>query len=360
MASVLVVDDSAFVRVAFQHQWVQRGWRVVAVRDGEQALTTWRDVRPDLITLDVEMPGLSGLETLTALRAAGYGGPLIMVSSQTRSGAQVTLEALEHGADDFVPKPDAPARIGDTIDTLIARFHALVSDRALGNGAMAAVPRSEGPSLDGTHLRGLVLIASTGGPKALTTLLRGAPPPRMPVAVVQHMPAGFTGPFAERLSRLAGWPVTEVPPDGRPIAWPEEGAVLATGGRHLRLAPGRAWAVEGPRRHGVAPSADITLTDAVSMWGERLGIVVLTGMGDDGAAVAADAHRRGALVIAEAPSSAVVWGMPRAVVEAGAADAVWPLQRIRSWLTTVWGGGERHRAEPRTNPPPGYRRPAHS
>lgn len=335
MPAVLVVDDSAFVRMVFGERWRARGWRVETARDGAEALRLARLSAPDLITMDVEMPGLSGVETVRALRADGFSGRIIMVSGRTVAGAQVTLDALEAGADDFVAKPGHPGEIAGVLDILQEKFHALTAPPL-------PVGRPAGPAeapIRTTDFEGLVLAASTGGPKALATLLEGAPRPRVRVAIVQHMPPGFTGPFAERLTRIAGWPVVEVPPDGRPVPFQAGQAVLAPGGRHLRLSAGRAWAEGGPRRHGVIPSADVTIEDASAVLGRRLAVVVLTGMGDDGSTPTAQAHRRGATVVVEAPETAVVWGMPGAVVARGGADAVWPLTRIRAWLRRVLAGG---------------------
>ncbi|MCL8207521.1 MAG: response regulator [Actinomycetia bacterium] len=334
MPEVLVVDDSAFVRMVFGERWRARGYRVRTARDGTEALRLVQERAPDLVTMDVEMPGLSGVETVRALRAAGFAGRIIMVSGRTVAGARVTLEALEAGADDFVPKPGHPGEIARVLDVLQEKFRAL-TERVRPD----ARPVGSSGRVRTRDFDGVVVVASTGGPKALATLLADTPRPRLWLAIVQHMPAGFTKPFAERLSRLAGWPVVEVPPDGRPVALAAGQAVLAPGGRHLRLTTARAWAEDGPRRHGVIPSADVTIQDALAAMGPRLAVVVLTGMGEDGAGPAAEARRAGATVVAEAAETAVVWGMPGAVVARGGADAVWPLARIRAWLREVLAGG---------------------
>ncbi|MGC8487894.1 MAG: chemotaxis protein CheB [Clostridia bacterium] len=326
-ASVLLVDDSAFVRMMYQERWLRHGWRVLAAHDGPQALARWRDFDPDLITLDVTMPGMNGVEVAAALRQAGYGGVLVMLSAATTAGAQITFAALAAGANDFVSKPQCYDDIDAAVDLVLQKYAAIRSSRhpitSSSRSAPAAIRRP---------LRGLCLAASTGGPQTLADLLEGLPPPAFPVMIVQHMPAGFTAPFAARLARLTGWRIQEAPPDGTRVPWRSVDAVIAAGGRHLRVSATEAWSVTGERLHGVIPSVDVTVRDAVKVWGARFCIVVLTGMGDDGALEIRDAHTAQALVVAESPETAVVYGMPRAVVEGGAADVVWPLPDIRRWL----------------------------
>ncbi|MBX5467925.1 MAG: response regulator [Firmicutes bacterium] len=330
MPTVLLVDDSALARVLLQQRFRRRGWRVAWAGSGSEALARWADVAPDLITMDVEMPGMNGVETVRRLREAGYHKPLVMLSGFTRTGAEVTVEALAAGADDFVLKPAEVGELDQTVDTLVQKWVALSRRPPAASTPKAACDLSaEGVAL-------WCLAASTGGPRALAELCQAAPEPPAPVVMVQHMPAGFTGPFSQRLTRLAGWPVVEVPSDGRPRSLWEAPAWLAAGGRHLRLNRRELWTELGPRRHGVIPAADVTLEDAAQAFGPRLGVVVLTGMGEDGAAGAKQARQAGARVVVEAPETAVVWGMPRAVVEAGAAEAVWPLGRIRTWLHRAW------------------------
>jgi two-component system chemotaxis response regulator CheB len=331
MPTLLLVDDSAFVRVMFRSHWEQRGWSVVPVPNGNEALSAWRHIRPDLITMDVEMPGLTGVETVTALREAGYGGPIIMVSSVTVQGVRVTLEALAAGADDFVTKPSRPNDLDDTIAAIVEKY-AAITESAI---SPSPVPAAELDHLAKRPIDGLCLVASTGGPQAIAELLAGQPPPPFPVVIVQHMPAGFTAPFAERLAELTRWRIAEAPMDGRKIPWDNFHAVVAAAGRHLLLSRHHVWTIDGPRVHGVIPSADITIAAAADAWGARLAVVVLTGMGDDGARAARDAHANGALVVAESPETATVFGMPRAAIEVGAVDAVWPRTQIRQWLADI-------------------------
>jgi two-component system chemotaxis response regulator CheB len=332
MPRLLMVDDSAFVRLLFQRRWAERGWQVTCVKDGRDALEVWAALRPDLVTMDVEMPVVNGVDATAAMRRAGYRGPLVMVSTLTVAGARVTLDALAAGADDFIPKPEHPSEIDAAIDAIAARYEALLRARSVSRLPFTGSP---GRPVRTRPLSGICVAASTGGPRAIGQLLAGQPTPPCPIAIIQHMPAGFTAAFAEQLEGLTGWRVREAPVDGTRLPWTHADAVVAPGGRHLRVSATEAWSVEGPRLHGVIPSADVTLADAIRTWGDRLGIIVLTGMGSDGALVARDAHRAGAVVVAESEETTTVYGMPRAAVEAGAADAVWPLPRIRQWLGEV-------------------------
>jgi two-component system chemotaxis response regulator CheB len=326
-----LVDDSAFARLTFLRQWVARGWRVEAASDSSEALRLWPSLHPDLVTMDVEMPGLDGIRTVETMRRSGYRGPVIMVSGQR--GAETVLHALAMGADDFVVKPSRPGAISAVVDDILARWRAIA-----GRRPTAADPVLSHDRWSTAGIGAFCIIASTGGPKALAQLFSGAPRPHAPVVIVQHMPEGFTQSLSLRLSHLAGWPILEVPPDGSEVSWDAAPAFLAPGGRHLRLSEEGLRATEGPRIHGVIPAADITLKDAARVFGRRLAVIVLTGMGEDGAEAARIAHQKGARVVAESSETAVVWGMPGAAVRAGAADRVWSLDRIRIWLHQAMQG----------------------
>jgi two-component system chemotaxis response regulator CheB len=326
MPTVLIVDDSAVVRVVFRQRWADRGWRPVVARDGAEAVRTVSTLTPDLITLDLRMPGMDGAQTAAALRARGYAGPLVLLSGASGPDARATLEALAAGADDFVPKPSGIDDTAATVAEMIERYAALVG-RAPTPPEAPAAARADGLSL-------VCVAASTGGPRALVRLLTGLER-GVPLVVVQHMPPRFTRAFADSLAEASGLRVAEVPPDGREVRLDASDVWVAPGGRHLRLGRERAWAEDGERLHGVMPAADVTIADAADAFGRRLGVAILTGMGSDGAEGARRAHARGAVVVAESPESATVFGMPQAALAAGAVDAVWPLERIRAWLGDV-------------------------
>ncbi|MCY0886483.1 MAG: response regulator [Firmicutes bacterium] len=330
---MLIVDDSAFVRARLARAWQEAGWETAEAADGARALAALHSQRPDLITLDVAMPGPDGIETARAIRQAGFRGPVLMLSALTARGAHITLEALEAGADDFVLKPQDPREVAEAVGVLEARYRALTAARR-----PEAVPEGTpgGRTVRTRGFRAVTVASSTGGPSALARLLPGLPPPPVPLVLVQHMPPGFTAALAERLTRLSGWPVEEAPAAPGAVCWQPGRAVLAQGGLHLHLNRHRAWAQPGPRLHGVAPAADITVGEAVRAWAPDLAVVILTGMGEDGARAAANARRLGCTVVVESAATATVWGMPQAVVRRGAADAVWPLPEIHRWLGAVF------------------------
>jgi two-component system chemotaxis response regulator CheB len=326
MPTVLIVDDSAFARLVLAEGWRGLGWVPVAAESGHRARALLSAVRPDLVTMDVEMPEMDGVEATALLRGSGYGGPILMLSGATARQARITLEALAAGADDFVEKPSDGPGLARVVEDLQGRWRALTDGQ---RPSLLPTPEEEvrtGP------LEAVCVVASTGGPLAVGELLTDLPRGALPVVVVQHMPQGFTAAFAQRLARLSGRRVVEAPDDGRLLPWGEAEVLVAPGGRHLRLTSAGAFSEEGPRHHGVAPAADVTLADAALLFGNRLGVVVLTGIGSDGAAGARAAHDRGAVVLAESPETAAVWGMPRAALLAGAVDAVWGLPHLREWL----------------------------
>lgn len=335
-ARVFIVDDSSFFRYQLGARLSRRGWTVVqSVGSGEEALALVPTLGPDLVMMDVVMPGIGGIEAVRALRQK-WSGPIMMMSAY--SAAKATFEALEAGANDFIAKPSREQSLETMVNEIIDRFSGLVGHKA---SPVLSPSRQIGrDELRTTGFRALVIGASTGGPRALATLMDGlTAAPTIPIFIVQHMPGGFTQSFARRLTDHLGHPVEESPPDGRAISLQKGLVVLATGGKHLRISSRQCWSESGERIHGVIPCVDVTLFDAVEVFGRDLGVVILSGMGEDGAQGSAEAHARGATVIAEAEETALVWGMPRAVAESGSANAVWPLERIGLWLNQVVAHG---------------------
>ncbi len=336
---VVVADDSAFMRHFLKSLLeVEGDIQVVGVaRDGEEALEAVSRLDPDVVTLDVEMPRRDGLSCLTALMER-HPLPVVMVSSHTLPGARATVEALARGAVDFVPNP------GSDLGRSSAReFAALLREKVRQAASVDRrrlllfarrpggedLPRRSRP-VASTLSRVVVIGASTGGPGALHSLLPAlGESPGGGILVVQHMLQGFTRALAEHLDRLCPFPVAEA----------EEGAELrdglcfvAPGGYHLLVdTRGRLSLDSSPPRHGVRPAVDVTLSAAAEFGSSALG-VILTGMGVDGLEGARRLKERGGTVLAEDASTAVVWGMPRAVVEAGLADHVLPLPRIAPFL----------------------------
>jgi two-component system chemotaxis response regulator CheB len=269
-----------------------------------------------------------------------------MVSAFTRNGAQVTLDALEAGAFDFIAKPSGGSEaenLGSLRDELLAKVRAYaISRRSSAHGATAAVaPRA--PTVrraPGTGVRAVVIGASTGGPRALAALM-----PELcqkidvPILIVQHMPAGFTRSLAESLARQTGRNIVEAT-EGMKLQ-PSCGYV-APGGKHLLVrGPSSSPLIglnEQPPENRCRPSADVLFRTAAATFGAEVVAVILTGMGQDGTAGLGAIRRAGGYVIAQDEESSIVWGMPRSAVEAGVVDEVRPLNRIAAAVACVVHG----------------------
>jgi two-component system chemotaxis response regulator CheB len=332
----VVCDDSAFMRRLVSDALRSSGVEVVGeAADGREALDACGRLRPDVLTLDVQMPGLGGMDVL---RRMGPGGPgVIVVSAYTDEGSALAIEALSIGAADVIRKPAS----GTPLHRFAADLHAGVlaasaSRRRRPGPARPSSARSGGAAARSVRSlsQPLVVIASsTGGPRALAELL-----PRLPnpcgagVVIVQHMPAGFTRSLAERLDRTSALDVREAA-EGDQVR--PDLALVAPGGFHLRLQGGAVTLSEEPAVGGLRPRADLTIEDAARDWPDRVALLVLTGMGNDGTRGARAIRGAGGVVLAEAEQSCVVYGMPRAVAQAGLADLVEPIDALPEALGAV-------------------------
>jgi two-component system chemotaxis response regulator CheB len=315
---VLVVDDSAFARKVLREALSQSpALEVVGIaRDGLEALEKIAELAPDVVTLDLVMPNLDGLGVLRALPREG--GPRVVVVSISDADSALGLEALQSGATDLVQKPTALAtdRLYELSGELVAKVINAAQSRKVviepARGPVELRPQA------GLGVRLVVIGTSTGGPQALTRLLT-ALPRELPcaVAVALHIPAGYTEALARRLDESCAVRVFEVR-DGAPI--PAGSVAIARGGAHLRVTDegGVITAHVGPHplTAPFCPSVDVLFESAAVLGPAALG-VVLTGMGDDGLLGARALRDAGGRVLTEAESSAVVYGMPRAVREAG-------------------------------------------
>ena len=333
MIRVLVVDDSAVMR-AFLSRIVnaQPDMRVVAVAaDPVVAIEQIRLKAPDVMTLDVEMPRMNGLEFLRKLMGV-RPLPVIMISSRTRQGAEVTLRALELGAVDFVEKPadlsQFEASAGDIADKIRAANSARVIRHGLRPPAPTDSPPRHAPGPAAVD-RVIAIGASTGGVEALRELLAGLPARMPPILIAQHMPAGYTETFARRLNSICRIEVKQAQ-DGEAAL--NGVAYVAPGGRHLTLVR-RAGAyslrlTDDPPVNRHRPSVDpLFRTVAQAALGRAIG-VMLTGMGADGAEAMLELSNAGAYTIAQDEPSCVVFGMPRQAIAVGAVREVMPLGQI--------------------------------
>lgn len=349
---VLVTDDSAFMRqvVTRALEGDARFEVVGAASSGAEAVELCRKLRPDVVTMDFNMPGMNGAQATRAILAE-RATPVVMLSAHTQQGAKETLLALEAGAVDFVTKPsgEVSAHLGDAkaelIEKLLAASGANVAALAPRPVERERLPASEPEGRSSPHssrrfapagLHRLIVVASsTGGPQAL---LRVVPflklPARAALIIVQHMPDGFTAALAEQLSEAAGFEVREA--QSGDLVGPGS-ALVAPGGSHLLL--DRTCRVQlrtDPPVHGVRPAADPTLVSAAQSFGARTIGVVLTGMGRDGAKGLAAVKASGGATLAQDKATSLVYGMPKAAVELGVIDTISPLDRIAAvinrWL----------------------------
>ena len=335
---VLLVDDSAVAR-RFLRSALESDSSVEVVgtaADGRIALAKIRQLNPDLVILDVEMPEMDGLDTLREIRAAWPKLPVIMFSSHTERGGLITLDALALGASDYVTKPfgaDSGENRKLILDALVPKILGLVPFTTAGQQALRPVPAAVAPATLHPRPKGRIDIVaigvSTGGPNALRELVPALPADLpVPVVIVQHMPPMFTRLMSERLDDVSQLHVAEASHDDRVVA----GSVLiAPGGRHMAVSPGEDPRVElsdGPPENSCRPSVDPLLRSVASRYGAHSLAVILTGMGRDGLAGCRAIRSAGAPVIVQDEASSVVWGMPGFVVREGLADEVVPLEAM--------------------------------
>ena len=340
-ARVLVVDDSAFMRKIISEMVASDPALEVAgtARDGADALAKVSQLRPDLMTLDVEMPILNGLDTLRKLRELPLARKprVVMCSSLTREGSVAALQALDLGAVDFVAKDASIAVTGldDLKRDLIAKLKALAPKGSAAPRPAAPVVRRPAPSLALPSRAGVLAIgSSTGGPPVLERLLTRLPRDlACPVVVAQHMPALFTRSLAERLNSLGPLPVVHAEEGERAL---EGGRVYviqgALNGHVSRGVTGRLSLRVGrdPVDAVYKPSVNVLLETAGRSCGKTAVGVVLTGMGDDGLAGGRVMAAEGGLILSQDEASSVVYGMPRAVAEAGLSVALTPEEISRA------------------------------
>lgn len=340
---VLVVDDSAYLRKVMS-EMLNRSTSIQVVgtaSSGADALEKAAELQPDVITLDLFMPGLSGVNFLKE-QMARKAIPVVICSIATQGGEEV-VAAIEAGAIEFVRKPTAlfSEQIYQIADDLIQK---VLTAAHIPVGKLTAVSNLSAPHLvlpehsAASRIDAVVIGISTGGPQALRYLL-----PQLPgdfpaaIAIVLHMPVGYTGPFAQKLNEISEIEVLEAE---NGLEMKPGRTILARAGYHLTLDSSMAGNCRvrldlSPENTLHRPSADVLFRSAAETYGMRTLGAVMTGMGNDGTAGAAWIKAQGGLVLAEAEESCVVYGMPRSVVESGLADHVVPLSRFAQTLMEV-------------------------
>jgi two-component system chemotaxis response regulator CheB len=358
---VLVVDDSALIRKLLTSLIGSAPELEVvgAARDGEEAVAMAARLKPDVITLDVEMPGRSGLEVLPDLLAA-CDANVIMVSAYTKEGADVTLAALERGAIDFFPKPENHQlrQLRESRDLLVAKVLAAAqsrnrhrpryrrgeSDFDLATIPSPTRPAPHAPAAPGPSWeppaevralaftpRCLVMGISTGGPQALGRILPRVAPPIPPLLIVQHMPAPFTGVFAQRLDRACDFEVKEAEEGDR--LQPNR-VLIAPGGRHMSVtgltASARVTLSDGPQVSGHRPSVDVLFLSAPRVFQGGVVGLIMTGMGRDGVDGCKAILAAGGLVFGQDEPTSAVYGMNKAAFLEGAVTSQFALEQLPS------------------------------
>lgn len=358
MIRVLIVDDSAFNRATLAEilDRVPDLQVVGCARDGYEAIKYIRTEDPHILTLDLEMPGMDGLSLLRWVMAE-HPLPVVVVTS--RESNVSLFEALELGALDFVLKPGRVSpQLPGIREELVAKLRQVAGSRPRLSRLVdhGPHPAGQGPAkgqlpVVRSDIRLVALVASTGGPQALQRIL-GELPADFPgaVAVVQHMPAAFTGTFAQRLNERCALPVREAREGD--LLCPGE-VLLAPGGHHLRLEErlGEAFAVRLEKpvgRECHVPSGDVLLESVARVAGDTAAGIILTGMGSDGMAGLTALRAAGGVTVAESERSAMVFGMPRQAIAAGVVDRVVPLAAMAPLMCAMmerWGTMPPRRAQ---------------
>ena len=351
---VLVVDDSALMR-QFISDILRTDPRIEVAgtaRDGKDALAQIKTLKPDIVTMDVEMPNMDGLKALEEIMKTNPL-PVIMVSTMTQEGAETTLKALALGCVDFIGKPSGSISLNikdigrEIIDKVIAASTARLRPRSgiFGNHAKPIAPaqdfRRMTPPVMGTGRYDIVAIASsTGGPMALSELMPKLPKKfPVPIVITQHMPKEFTGSFAKRLNESSQIEVVE---GFEGLTLKPGRAVIAPGGSHLVIKRRQGAAIcslsDAPPVLSVKPAANIMFLSLADEYGGNVLCVILTGMGRDGTDGAIALKKRGAYVIAESQKTCVVYGMPKAAADAGIVDEILPLNEIPDAMVRIVKG----------------------
>lgn len=339
-ARVLVVDDTSVVRRLISEVIDRDDELEVAgtAPNGKVALMKLRQLKPDIVTLDIEMPGLDGIETLKEIRKADSTTPIIMLSALTRTGADLTLEALASGASDYLLKPqkvsDFAATLKELNERLVPKLKAHVSRarkaKPEADQEPSTPPFRPSPKDANGPFKILCIGTSTGGPNALETIFHKLQEPlTVPTVIVQHMPPVFTRSLAERLNKLSPNHVVEGE-QGQAVkpGW----AYIAPGGKHMEIRRvGEELQIhlhEGAPENSCRPAVDTLFRSVARIYGNAALAVILTGMGQDGLKGCQELYELGSRIISQDRFTSLIWGMPRAVAEANIAHQILPLSDI--------------------------------
>ncbi|MBN1983501.1 MAG: chemotaxis-specific protein-glutamate methyltransferase CheB [Chitinivibrionales bacterium] len=351
---ILIVDDSmVFCRIIKEALADEADLSILGfAHNGVEAMVMIKEQKPDLVTLDLEMPQMDGIETLKAIQSYCAGQPaesdigVIMVSAFTKKGAEATIKALEAGAFDFITKPSDSTEaeyLSNLKRMLLPRIHHFASLKTLGRlpcRKQQPLPEREEMSDDGVAPRIIQAIAigvSTGGPKALSDIMPGlCMQAQVPIFIVQHMPQEFTACMAESLSKKCSHHV-KVGQDEEPVD--PNTVYIAPGGQHMLVRMSGAGPVisinDQPPENGCKPSVDVLFRSLPQVYGPQALAIILTGMGIDGSKSLPFLKRSGISIIAQDEASSVVWGMPGSAVESGCVEKIVALQDMVSFVGKI-------------------------
>lgn len=311
-------------------------------RNGQELLSKLETQNPDVITLDVEMPKMNGIEALKELKLGNINIPVIMLSSISKRGAELTMECLEAGAFDFIPKPSGSISldIDKVLDDLTEKIRLAYNKKSLGrinrNNEYRNIVKSSkedkeliksGRNHARKKIEAIVIGASTGGPKSLHTIIKSLPPKLgVPIIIVQHMPAGFTKAFSKRLNNNSNIDVVEAV-HGESIE--KNKIYIAPGGFHLEVGKDKKIYLNTDKTlWGVRPAVDKLFISASKAYGSSLMSIILTGMGKDGANGTVEVKKSGGHTISEDESTCIIYGMPKMAYATGMVDIALPLKDI--------------------------------
>jgi Chemotaxis response regulator containing a CheY-like receiver domain and a methylesterase domain len=362
MIRALVVDDTTLFRnVVSEALGRMPDLRVVGTApNGKIALSKIYTLLPDIVTLDIEMPVMNGIEVLEALREKGLASRVVVVSSLTRRGGELTMRALELGAFDFVTKPEGGERALADFERVLASIVTSMRrsqevreilkglPQAAARQAIAPVASANGPG-EGIRLRRIdkseivAIGISTGGPQALLSMMPSIPAGfPAPITIVQHMPPLFTATLAKSLSARCAIPVVEAQ-DGEDLR--PGTAYLAPGGRQMKVALTAdaktkiLRVTDDPPENNCRPSVDYLFRSVAHLFFGKATAVIMTGMGSDGLTGAEALRKADAIILAQDEASCVVYGMPKAVVDSSLADSILPLGSIAGAIARSVGSG---------------------
>lgn len=341
---VFVVDDSALMRKLISDMLNgEEDIEVIQTAiNGKDLLNKLKNVKPDVITLDLEMPIMGGIETLKELKKSNIDTPVIVLSSITKEGTKSTMECLSLGAFDFIPKPSG----GISFDVIKVKEQLTQKVRLASRNSHkihnqvkpdVTVSRNMNTIKSNSKIEAVVIGASTGGPKALYKVITKFPEHMgVPVFVVQHMPVGFTKAFADRLNDNSKIYVKEAE-DGE--VYQKDTVYIAPGGYHMELGNGgRIKLTTEPAIWGVRPAVDKLFVSASKVFGAHLVSAVLTGMGRDGADGTSFIKDNGGITLSEDESTCVIYGMPKATFETGKVDIVAPIDSVADEILKITRG----------------------